>query len=81
MQVNDQAVRRARRLIEAHQYVLDSAWGDENPSAAEENAYLDAHGWDAYGEWHLTIDPEAGEQTKARHRSRTATSAGCTAAG
>jgi hypothetical protein len=34
--VNPQAVARARRLIDARQYVLNSEWGDIQPSAADE---------------------------------------------
>ena len=47
--------------------MLDSDWGDVQPAAAEENAYLDAHGWDAYAEWHLGLTEGASEETKARY--------------
>lgn len=40
-QVNEPAVARARRLIDAHQYVLDSHWGEVQPSADDENALLE----------------------------------------
>ena len=36
--VNARAVERARELIEARQYVLDSDWGEAQPRAAAENA-------------------------------------------
>ncbi len=64
---NPAAVRKARRMIAADQYVLESTWGEINPSADEENAFLERHGWDGYGEWHLGIDEEAGEETKERY--------------
>ncbi len=48
--VNKRAVARARELIDAHQYVLDSTWGDVQPSAEDENAYLESHSWDDYAE-------------------------------
>ena len=38
--LNERAVARARALIESRQYVLDSDWGDVQPSAADENTYL-----------------------------------------
>ena len=38
--VNERAVKRARQLIRARQYVLDSDWGDVQPDAEEENAFL-----------------------------------------
>ena len=41
---NDEAVQRAKQLIEARQYVFRSEWRIEQPSADDENDYLDAHG-------------------------------------
>jgi hypothetical protein len=60
-------VRRAQRLIEARQYVLDSDWGDVQPRAEEENAFLSKHSWDEYAEWHLGLTAGASENTKARY--------------
>ena len=39
--VNEHAVEHARRLIASRQYVLDSDWGDVQPSASTQNAYLE----------------------------------------
>lgn len=65
--LNKSAVVRARRLIDARQYVLDSDWGDAQPRADAENAFLESHTWDEYGEWHLGLTEGAGEETKARY--------------
>ena len=65
--VNEKAVAKARRLIDAHQYVLRSSWGDVQPGAEEENAFLASHSWDEYGEWHLGLTDGANDQTKARY--------------
>jgi hypothetical protein len=65
--VNKIAVARARRLIDARQYVLDSDWGDAQPRAAEENAFLESHSWEEYAEWHLGLTDGAEEGTKARY--------------
>ena len=65
--VNDRAVAHARRLIEARQYVLDSDWGEVQPSADDENAYLDSHSWSDYAEWHLGLTEGASDETKARY--------------
>jgi len=65
--LNQRAVARARRLIDAHQYVLDSNWGDSQPSADDENAFLESHSWDEYGEWHLGLTDGANDDTKARY--------------
>lgn len=63
--VNDAGVTKARELIDAGQYVIESDWGDSQPSADDENAYLDKHAWDEYGAWHLGLTAEANEETKA----------------
>lgn len=65
--VNDAAVERARRLIRGRQYVLRSEWGEVQPRAAEQNAYLASHSWDEYAEWHLGLTEGAPDQTKARY--------------
>ncbi len=65
--VNPRAVERAERLIRARQYVLDSDWGDAQPRADDENAYLDKHSWDDYAEWHLGLTEGATDETKARY--------------
>jgi hypothetical protein len=54
-------------LIEARQYVLESEWGEVQPSAEDENAFLDSHSWDEYASWHLGLTEGASEETKARH--------------
>jgi len=65
--VNTRAVAKARRLIESRQYVLDSDWGDVQPSAADENAFLASHSWDEYADWHLALTEGAADETKARY--------------
>jgi hypothetical protein len=65
--LNERAVARARRLIDAHQYVLDSVWNDVQPGADEENAFLRSHSWDDYAEWHLGLTDGANDHTKARY--------------
>lgn len=65
--LNKAAVARARRLIDARQYVLDSDWGESQPSADDENAYLVNHSWEEYAEWHLGLTEGANDETKARY--------------
>lgn len=65
--VNKRAVEHARRLIDARQYVLNSDWGEVQPGADEENAFLESHSWNEYGDWHLGLTEGAGDETKARH--------------
>ena len=65
--LNEAAVAHARGLIDAHQYVLDSSWGDVQPSADDENAYLASHSWADYAKWHLGLTDGAADETKARY--------------
>jgi hypothetical protein len=65
--VNPEAVARARELIDARQYVLDSDWGDAQPKADDENAFLKSHSWDEYASWHLGLTEGANDETKARY--------------
>ena len=65
--VNPDAVAHARRLIDSRQYVLDSDWGDVQPNAEAENAYLEKHPFEDYAAWHLGLTVGARDQTKARY--------------
>ncbi len=65
--VNPAAVEHVRSLIEKRRYVLDSDWGDSQPDAAAENAYLKRHSWEEYAAWHLGLTEGANDETKARY--------------
>lgn len=65
--VHEPAVAHARALIAKRQYVLESDWGDVQPAAVVQNAYLDKHSWEEYAAWHLGLTEGASEETKARH--------------
>ena len=65
--VNPAAVKHCERLIEARQYVLDSDWGQVQPDAAAQNAYLERHNWEYYAGWHLGLTDGATDETKARY--------------
>jgi hypothetical protein len=66
-ELNEAAVLKARKLIDGRQYVLDSDWGDVQPKAPDQNAFLDTHSWDEYGQWHLGLTKGATDETKARY--------------
>ena len=65
--MNPDAVAHAERLIDSRQYVLVSEWGDVQPKAAAENAYLESHSWEEYAAWHLGLTAGAKDGTKARY--------------
>ena len=65
--VNQAAVAKCRELINAKQYVLDSDWGEVQPNAELQNAFLEKHSWEEYAAWHLGLTDGAKEGTKARN--------------
>jgi hypothetical protein len=65
--VNRRGVDRARELIARRQYVVRSDWGEVQPRAAAQDAYLATHGWDAYAAWHLALTEGASDETKGRY--------------
>ena len=65
--LNEDAVAKARRLIDARQYVLNSDWGEAQPRAEAQNAFLANHSWDEYAQWHLGLTEGATDETKARY--------------
>jgi hypothetical protein len=65
--VNELGADHARRLIAARQYVVRSTWNEVQPTAAQENAFLDSHSWEEYAAWHLGLTEGAADETKARY--------------
>jgi hypothetical protein len=65
--VNHDAVRHARELIDARQYVVSSDWQTAQPTASDQNDYLESHSWDEYAAWHLGLTDGANDETKARY--------------
>jgi hypothetical protein len=66
-ELNERAVAHARDLIAKRQYVVKSTWGDVQPSADDENTFLETHPWDEYAAWHLGLTVDATDETKARY--------------
>lgn len=56
----------AQSLIKAGSVVKDERddWSEHQPTAEEENAFIEEHGWREYGRWHLAADDESDEDTK-----------------
>jgi len=65
--VNLDAVGHARELIDARRYVLSSDWGQRQPRADAQNAFLERHSWEEYAAWHLGLTEGAQDETKARY--------------
>ncbi|MCW3069447.1 MAG: hypothetical protein JWL67_2072 [Solirubrobacterales bacterium] len=59
----------AQNLIKAGHSVRDERddWSEHQPSADEENKFIEEHGIAEYARWHLGIDDEKDESTKGRY--------------
>jgi len=70
VKLSRRAYDHAQELIKEGRVVIDDRddWSEHQPSAAEENAFIDEHGYAAYGRWHLGIDDEANPDTKGRYK-------------
>ena len=65
--VNEAGRRRAEELIRRRQYVVRSEWGEAQPRAGQENAFLESHSWAEYAAWHLGLTDGAADETKSRY--------------
>jgi hypothetical protein len=70
VKLNSRAFEHAKGLVDEGRFVFDDrdAWSEHQPSAEEENRYIEQHGLDAYGLWYLGIDDEATEGTKGYYK-------------
>ncbi|MCW2997293.1 MAG: hypothetical protein JWN65_842 [Solirubrobacterales bacterium] len=61
---------RAKKLVGDGKVALDDRddWSEHQPSAADENAFIEAHGYAEYGRWHLAVDDERNPETKGRYK-------------
>ena len=70
VKLNQRGFDHARELVESGRFVADERddWSDDQPSAAQENAFIEEHGWDEFGRWHLAIDSDATPETKGHYK-------------
>ena len=47
--------------------MLASEWGEVQPRAEDQNAFLASHSWEEYARWHLGLTEGAEDETKARY--------------
>jgi hypothetical protein len=69
VKLNRRAFDHAKDLISKGRFVFDErdAWSEHQPSAQDENDFIDQHGFEEYGKWYLGINDEKPEHTKGRH--------------
>src|SRR5258708_4522015 len=60
VKLNESAFEYAKKLITEGKAVLDQRddWSEHQPSAQEENRFIEEHGFAAYARWHLGVDEE-----------------------
>lgn len=60
----------AKNLIREGHAVADErdAWSEHQPSAQDENEFIERHGIGEFGKWHLGVDDEKNPDTKGRYR-------------
>jgi hypothetical protein len=70
VKLNQRGFDHAKKLIDDGAVTLDDRddWSEHQPSADEENRYIEEHGFAAFGRWHLGIDDETDEETKQHYR-------------
>lgn len=70
VKLNKKAFEHAKDLVREGHVVVDErdAWSEHQPSAQEENEFIELHGFNEFGKWNLGIDDEKREQTKGRYK-------------
>ena len=83
VRLNERAFEHAKSLVVDGRFVHDDrdAWSEHQPSAADENRFIEEHGFGEYGRWYLGIDDAEDDDNKGHTSSRTATSTRSTGAG
>ncbi|MFC6079653.1 hypothetical protein [Sphaerisporangium aureirubrum] len=68
--LNKRAFDFAKKLIADGHRELDENgdWSDHQPSADQENKFLEKHDFAEYAKWHLGEDDEHPEDTKGRYK-------------
>ena len=68
--LNKRAFEHAKRLVEKGSYVFDEkdTWSEHQPSAQEENEYIEENGFGEFGKWYLGVDTDEKEDTKGRYK-------------
>jgi hypothetical protein len=70
VKLSRRALTHAERQIEAGKFVKDDRdmWSEHQPTAEEENRFIDQNGYGEYGKWHLGIDLREREDTKGHYK-------------
>jgi hypothetical protein len=69
VRLNNRAYSYARELLQEGRFVYDErdAWSEHQPSAQQENEFIQQHGLYEYGKWYLGINDQRPENTKGHY--------------
>src|SRR5436305_13871729 len=67
-EVNDDAVKHAKKLIDDGAFDDETPWSDAAPSAKDANEEIDSESYDEFARWHLAVDTDASQRTQGPHR-------------
>jgi hypothetical protein len=67
--LNRRAFEHAKELINEGTFAYDErdAWSEHQPSAQQENEFIQRHGFAEYGKWYLGINDKKSEDTKGHY--------------
>jgi hypothetical protein len=70
VKLNSASFDYAKNLIDEGKYVLDDRddWSEHQPSAEDENRYIEQHGFEKYSRWFLGVDVDEDPDTKAHYK-------------
>jgi hypothetical protein len=70
VKLNRTAYAYAQELIREGKVVADDrdAWSEHQPSTAEENEFIRAHGFPEYARWHLGLEDDEPAESKRRYK-------------
>jgi hypothetical protein len=70
VKLNERAFAHARKLIKDGQFVFDGRdeWSEHQPSAKQENEFIEKHGMGEYARWHLGVDDQQSPDKKGRYK-------------
>ena len=68
--LNSTSFDHAKRLIKDGKFVLDDRddWSEHQPSAEDENRFIEKHGFEGYSRWYLGVDIDEDPDTKAHYK-------------
>jgi hypothetical protein len=70
VKLNRPGYEHAQKLIRDGHAVPDDrdAWSEHQPRAQQENEFIEAHGMQEFGHWHLGFDDEKAADTKGHYK-------------